>query len=745
MPIKNQPIQQRTLKEIIAEEYTRCAADPIYFMKKYCKIQHPTKGKIPFHLYAFQEQTLLEVDRHRFNLILKSRQLGISTLSAAYSVWKMIFTEDYNILVIAIKQEVAKNLVTKVRVMYDGLPSWMRVQTVEDNKLSLRLANGSQIKAVAASPEAGRSEALSLLIIDEAAFIDYIDDIWTAATPTLSTGGSCIALSCVTSDTFVFSDMGIQQVEDFIPSENIGDYEIPSYNILGVNNLRKGNLFHTNGKVKTRKIKTKFSELEASDNHKLWACKSGKYDWYRLDELTTDDWIAIQYGMNTWGNNDDVSDFSPKINGNHKNIFNVDKITPDISYLLGLYIAEGSSYLSYNSNGKLVGGNITLTCGDSLIESIKNIGLSFSKTDDLHYTISSKTFIEFLQYLGFELSRRAHQKIIPKRLLQMSSENIAALLSGIFDGDGFARSKTGLVGIGLSSEQLINQIRIILNNFGILSSKYIVSKDLLNSYDYFDNKFNYDSYRLELNYENSLKFHNLIGFRFNRKSVTSLLAETVDLTNSKSNNVIPHSLDMCHYMFDIYGKGNWTWKKYHKLNISEIVNKTKRYKTEHISSHTVTGIYNIVRDLLPTSIVSEYDKILMDNVHWVKIKEITDSENYTYDFSLPSNPSDFWDHSVIYNGIIGHQTPNGVGNWFHKQWVGAEDGTNQFNPIKLHWSVHPERNQQWRDEQDRILGPKLASQECVGYDEIVTIKDADGSIFDIKIGELAELMDKNTR
>jgi hypothetical protein len=66
---------------------------------------------------------------------------------------------------------------------------------MEDNKLSLRLTNGSQIKAIASSPDAGRSEALSLLIFDEAAFIDDIDDIWVAAQSTLSTGGSCIALS----------------------------------------------------------------------------------------------------------------------------------------------------------------------------------------------------------------------------------------------------------------------------------------------------------------------------------------------------------------------------------------------------------------------------------------------------------------------------------------------------------------------------------------------------------------------
>jgi len=187
--------QKKSLKEIIADEYKKCAVDPIHFMKKYCMIQHPVRGKIPFHLFPFQEQTLTQFKDNRFNIVLKSRQTGISTLSAGYALWKMIFNTDFNVLVIATKQDVAKNLVTKVRVMHELLPSWLKGGSLEDNKLSLRLNNGSQIKAIASSPDAGRSEALSLLIFDEAAFIDDIDEIWVAAQSTLSTGGSCIALS----------------------------------------------------------------------------------------------------------------------------------------------------------------------------------------------------------------------------------------------------------------------------------------------------------------------------------------------------------------------------------------------------------------------------------------------------------------------------------------------------------------------------------------------------------------------
>lgn len=186
---------QKSLKDVIREQYQKCAADPVYFMKKYCKIQHPIRGKIPFELYPFQEDALTDFSSHRYNIVLKSRQLGISTLVAGYSLWKMIFNEDFNVLIIANKQEVAKNLVLKVRTMNQLLPVWLRVAESEDNKLSLRLKNGSQVKAVSSKPDSGRSEALSLLVFDEAAFIDYIDEIWTATQLTLATGGDCIALS----------------------------------------------------------------------------------------------------------------------------------------------------------------------------------------------------------------------------------------------------------------------------------------------------------------------------------------------------------------------------------------------------------------------------------------------------------------------------------------------------------------------------------------------------------------------
>ena len=183
------------LKKVIRQEYIKCANDPVHFMRKYCYIQHPQRGRIQFNLFPFQDKVLTLWRDNPYSIVLKGRQLGISTLSAGYSLWLMTFHKDKNILCIATKQDTAKNMVTKVKFMYENLPSWLKIDAPENNKLTLRLANGSQIKATSASSDAGRSEAVSLLLIDEAAFIENIGEIWASAQQTLATGGGCIALS----------------------------------------------------------------------------------------------------------------------------------------------------------------------------------------------------------------------------------------------------------------------------------------------------------------------------------------------------------------------------------------------------------------------------------------------------------------------------------------------------------------------------------------------------------------------
>ena len=188
--------KQGQLKDVIKQEYVKCAADPVYFLKKYCVIQHPIKGKVPFALYDFQEKTVEDFVSNRFNIILKARQLVFSTITAGYCVWMMLFHRDKNVLVMATKYGTAANLVKKVKHMLKYVPEWLQIAKVEvNNRSSFELSNGSQIKASSTSADAGRSEALSLLVIDEAAHVEGLEELWTGLYPTLSTGGRCIALS----------------------------------------------------------------------------------------------------------------------------------------------------------------------------------------------------------------------------------------------------------------------------------------------------------------------------------------------------------------------------------------------------------------------------------------------------------------------------------------------------------------------------------------------------------------------
>jgi intein/homing endonuclease len=181
---------------IIFFEKLRCASDVVYFMKKYVKIQHQDRGIILFDTFEFQEDALSQLQENDRVIILKSRQMGISTLMAAYSLWMMTFNEGKNILVLSIKQDTAKEVVTKVKLAWENLPSWLKLEAIEKPALSLKLKNNSRIMAASSDSDAARSFSASILIMDEAAFIDNAQDVWTAAQQTLAaTKGIAVILS----------------------------------------------------------------------------------------------------------------------------------------------------------------------------------------------------------------------------------------------------------------------------------------------------------------------------------------------------------------------------------------------------------------------------------------------------------------------------------------------------------------------------------------------------------------------
>ena len=181
----------------LVEEFKKCKADAAYFISNHIKVTHPVRGLVPFKLYPFQENILENLQKHRFNILRKFRQAGCTTISAAYALWMIVFQKHKQVVILSKGDAESTEVLDRIKIMYEELPAFLKPKMVEDNKHTMKLATGSSIKSRPSGKQSGRSLAGSLLIIDEAAFIENIDTIWAAVYPIISTGGRAFVLSTV--------------------------------------------------------------------------------------------------------------------------------------------------------------------------------------------------------------------------------------------------------------------------------------------------------------------------------------------------------------------------------------------------------------------------------------------------------------------------------------------------------------------------------------------------------------------
>lgn len=179
----------------------RKARHSIFHFATGVKIIHTERGKITFDLYPYQIAVLLAFLNNRFNIIKKFRQAGITELISMYCLWYAMYHDNKNILIISIKDRVAKKVLRRIKFMYKNLPEHWKVPIVNGRgddlgtASEIEFANGSMISSQPTTEDAGRSEAVSLLIVDEAAILRWMSRIWAGIWPTLSTGGSAIVNS----------------------------------------------------------------------------------------------------------------------------------------------------------------------------------------------------------------------------------------------------------------------------------------------------------------------------------------------------------------------------------------------------------------------------------------------------------------------------------------------------------------------------------------------------------------------
>lgn len=575
MASKTEELVDKNLSEFEFKDLLKVFTDIFYF-STFIKVIHPIRGKVRFDLYPYQKSVLLQFLKNRFNIILKFRQAGITELISMYCLWLAMYHPNKTVVIISIKDRVAKKVLRKIKYMYKNLPPHLQVRIVNGRRgeygtaQEIEFANGSTISSIPTTEDAGRSEAVSLLVIDEAAIVRWANQIWAAAFPTLSTGGASIVNSCVTGDTRIIGEHANFRIDSIAPEE-FGKKDLSGLNLKV--------LSHTG----------KFQKV-------LGAVNKGK--------------------LTTW-----------EVEDNKGNIL---KCTPAHK----LYTTEG-----WQPVRRIIRKNLNIIQFDAGISHIEPPPITIPPKKEIRKPIKG-----YPKYMASNLG---------KVYMKIKGEWVEK--EGNINSWGYISLK--LWNKGLSKRKL--RAHLIVETFiGEIPKGYVVDHiDCSRDNDYVTNLqiiTKSDNAKRAIKYSRGLNLNNNTGKGFPNIDIIGKIWE-----------------------MDSQGKPN--------MDIASELGINRSYVTRTLNGTRTKGVY-----------IS-------------KLKVNRKYKDYIYDISVDQDSSYITDSQYI-----NHNTPYGVGNWYHAQWVNAVAGGNDFAAIRLYWQMHPERNQQWYDSMRESLGPRRTAQEIDG-------------------------------
>lgn len=569
----------------------------VFLFSLFCYVIHPVRGKVRFELYPYQKSVLYQFVKERFNILLKFRQAGITELISMYCLWLAMYHPNKKINIISIKDTTAKKVLKKIKFMYKNLPWYLQTPIINGragefgSASMIEFDNGSFIESIPTSSEAGRSESLSLLVIDEAAIVRWAAQIWAAAFPTLSTGGSAIVNSCITGDTKLICRNGLIPIKDLCP-ESFGKKDIRNLGIQVLSHTGKwrniiGSL--NKGLLETWEIENDRGRiLKCTPQHKLYTIRG----WMSVKDILEKGIEAIFYDT---GVNDLLE--NPITEPPKKEIFK--KIPEFPNYLVS---------------------NLGRVC------SIRNGIREFKKLRPC----SGRE-----EYLNVTL----WDKGIKKKIC------IHNLVAKIFIGE----VPEGYIVDHIDNNPSHNYV----TNLQIITLKENTQKAAKHSYN--------------MTIASKVKG----GFKYDLR-----VAAYIKRYFSK------HSVIRGNRWSDIKGT-------YDKL----IYRIYKKFGVR-VSKQYIQGICWGTKSTKTYISKLKLNRVYMDTIYDICVEE---------------------DESYLTNTeYVSHNTPYGVGNFYHSTWVDAIAGGNPFNPIRLYWQMHPERDENWYKQMASALGQKRTAQEIDG-------------------------------
>jgi Holliday junction DNA helicase RuvB len=117
---------------------------------------------------------------------------------------------------------------------------------------------------------------------------------------------------CIAGDSLVLTGAGIKPLQDLIrPDLKPGLFEHAEIDIFGINGPERTSHVYANGKTRTIKLKTRSGfELEGTFNHPVLVVTPDGLRWKTLEQLTTNDFVAIARDTRMWGQRQRI-DFQP--------------------------------------------------------------------------------------------------------------------------------------------------------------------------------------------------------------------------------------------------------------------------------------------------------------------------------------------------------------------------------------------------------------------------------------------------
>lgn len=573
----------------------------VFFFSLFCYVIHPVRGKVRFELYPFQKSVLYNFIAQRFNIILKFRQAGITELISMYCLWLAMYHPNKKINIISIKDTTAKKVLKKIKFMYKNLPWYLQTPIINGrageygSASMIEFDNGSFIESIPTSSEAGRSESLSLLVIDEAAVVRWAAQIWAAAFPTLSTGGAAIVNSCITGNTKIITDKGLIKVKNLCPKK-FGAVDL-SY----VSNLKvlthKGEWKRiiasvNKGKLETWKIQTKYgTTLNCTPNHKLY---------------TLHGWMSVK----------DIIEKKEKV----------------ILYKTGLSELQEPPRIMWPEK------EVWKTVKDYPNYKISNRG-------ELKYLRAGKWYKKHLKpnddgYVRVTLHKDRSSK--PFRMADLVISHFTDLKVG--------------------KDQVIDHIDCVPHHNWVTNLQVISRKE--------------NTQRANL-YSYGLKLGTRIG-----KSFTDLDSLAIVLNAIETG--------------ELEQKGITQFIKENSVFNSMSLKSARSYISKILSDKRGNQVKLSTLKVLRKFKTTIYDITVEDHHSYI-----------TYNFNKKRRGQE------EYN-FINKNTPYGVGNFYHSTWVDAIAGGNPFNPIRLYWQMHPERDINWYNQMSSALGAKRTAQEIDG-------------------------------